>query len=106
MKQEELIQEVAKEMGLPVRSDSAAWNRGFLAEKINDLLNNDFQKLISILYRQDINEAKLKKLLKENPGTDAGLIITDLMIERQSEKIKSRQQFGQRDNNIDEEEKW
>jgi len=77
-----------------------------LANLINNLIQTDFQKLISILYRIDVSETKLKNLLKENPGEDAGLIIADLIIERQLQKIKSRQEFRRDDNNISDEEKW
>jgi hypothetical protein len=77
-----------------------------LAVYINKLIETDFHKLISILYRLDVSEIKLRKLLEENTGSDAGLIIADLIIERQIQKIKSRQQFGRNDNMIDENEKW
>ena len=77
-----------------------------LANIINNLIENDFQKLISILYRIDVNEAKLKQLLNENTGEDAGLIITDLIVERQMQKIKSRKEFRRDENNISDEEKW
>jgi hypothetical protein len=106
MENKELLITIAKELGLTVRENNSAVNRQLLATKINELLNTDFQKLVSILYRMDVSEAKLKLLLKDNPGSDAGIIIADLMIERQIQKIKSRQQFRQRDNDIDENEKW
>lgn len=77
-----------------------------LADYINQLIQADFDKLVSLLYRLDINETKLKSLLKENPGEDAGKIIADLIIERQLQKIKSRQQHSKRDDNIAEDEKW
>lgn len=77
-----------------------------LSQKINSLIKSDFQKLIYLLYRIDISETKLKNLLKENTGADAGTIIAELIIERQQQKIKSRQQFNHQDNNIDENEKW
>jgi hypothetical protein len=48
----------------------------------------------------------LKQLLNENSGTNAAIIIADLMIERQAEKIRSRQKFNKRDENISEDEKW
>lgn len=76
-----------------------------LADHINDLIRNDFQKLVGILYRIDVSESKLKQLLKENPDTDAGIIITDLIIERQLQKIKSRKEY-KRDENISDDEKW
>ena len=101
MKEGKALEEISKELGIihPV-------DKQILANKINELINNDFQKLVSILYRMDVSEMKLKQLLKENAGTDAGLIIADLMIERQEEKIKFRQQFNKRDENISDDEKW
>ena len=77
-----------------------------LSVAINEMILSDFDKLVMLLYRLDINETKLRKILNENPSQDAGNMIADLIIERQLEKIKSRQQFSQRDNNISEEEKW
>ena len=77
----------------------------FLAEKINQLITNDFTQLLQMLYRIDVSEQKLRSLLKQNTNTDAGKIIAALIIERQLEKIRSREQF-RRDNNIDEAEKW
>jgi hypothetical protein len=76
-----------------------------LSAYINGLIQTDFQKLIFILYRIDVNETRLKRILKENPGEDSSRIISDLIIERQLQKIKSRKEFP-RDNNIDEHEKW
>jgi hypothetical protein len=77
-----------------------------LSEYINKLIKDDFEKLVSYLYRIDVSEQKLKSLLQQNPGEDAGNIIATLIIERQQQKIKTRQQFSQRDNNFDAEEKW
>lgn len=77
-----------------------------LSVQINQMIQTDFQKLVSLLYRIDVNETRLKLLLKEYPGEDAGKIIAELIIERQLQKIKSRQQFKRRDKNISDEEKW
>ena len=104
MKDEQVLKEVSKELEVTVRDHSIS--KQALIEKINDLINNDFQKLVSILYRMDVSETKLKQLLNENPGTNASLIITDLMIERQEQKMISRQQFRKKDENISDEEKW
>lgn len=76
-----------------------------LAEYINELLLHDFNKLVQLLYRVDVNENKLKNLLKENPQTDAAVLIANLLIQRQMEKIKTKQSFKKNDN-ISEEEKW
>ncbi|MBS1654187.1 MAG: hypothetical protein JSU05_05020 [Bacteroidetes bacterium] len=76
-----------------------------LAEKINTLITTDFDRLISILYRIDVSEAKLKYWLKENPSEDAAKIIAALIIERQMLKIESRKHFKRTDQ-PDDEEKW
>ena len=103
MNNDQALQEISTELGLVVYSDSL--NVQVLANRINDLINNDFQKLVSVLYRMDVHENKLKQLLKENPGTDAGLIIAELMIERQEQKIRSRETYRP-DENISDDEKW
>ena len=106
MKDEQVLQEVSKELGIIVNEKNHSLNKQILAEKIDQLINTDFQKLVSILYRMDVSEIKLKQLLNENPGTNASLIITDLMIERQEQKMISRQQFRKKDENISDDEKW
>lgn len=103
MQNDQALQDIAAELGLIAKTDAVTHQ--MLYDRINDLINNDFQKLVSILYRMDVNEARLKQLLKENPGTDAGIIIARLMIERQEQKIRSRQSFKP-DLNIDDDEKW
>jgi hypothetical protein len=77
-----------------------------LSRHIHHCIQTDFQKLVSLLYRVDVSEPKLRALLKENPDADAGSIIAQLIIERQLQKIKSRREFRQRDEGIDENEKW
>ena len=77
-----------------------------LTEKINYLIVHDFNKLIYILYRADINEEKLNKLLAENKKENAGKIIAALFIQRQLEKIKSREENNLNNNTMSEEERW
>ena len=72
---------------------------------INQLIQTDFQKLVSVLYRIDVSEKKLKILLRDNGDSEAGKIIAELIIERQLEKIKSRQEF-RRDSTLSDEESW
>ena len=78
----------------------------FLADKMNKLIRDDFNHLVQVLYRIDVNETKLKQVLKDNPNEDAGKIIARLIIERQQQKMISRNSFKKADENIDEEEKW
>jgi hypothetical protein len=107
MNNEILVKEINKNMAIAL-SDNLSLDelQKQLASYINLLIQNDFQKLIMLLYRIDVSEVKLKQLLKVQPQEDAGKIIADLVIERQLQKIKTRQQFKQQGDNFDEEEKW
>jgi len=103
---QEAQETLQKEYGL--LSPAAAFRewRQQLVTEINHLIRSDFNRLISSLYRLDVSETKLKNLLQQNRAEDAAAIITDLIIERQLEKIKSRRQFSRRDDNISEEDRW
>jgi hypothetical protein len=108
MNEKELIQHVNRDLELviPESIDSNELHRE-LAAYFNQLIQSDFLRLINLLYRLDISEVKLKQLLEQNTQQDSGALIAGLVIERQLEKIKSRQQFRQQDNDIiDEEERW
>lgn len=76
-----------------------------LSYQINHLIRHDFNRLVTILYRVDVSEQKLKQLLKDNPDTDAGLIIARMMIERQKQKIRTREEFRKKTGDSGE-EKW
>ena len=79
--------------------------KGKLAFYINDLLLHDFEKLVQILYRTDVSEKGLKKVLEENKDKDAGHLIAELLIKRQEEKIALRQSFPPA-KDISEDERW
>lgn len=80
--------------------------RGELISLINELINNDFHSLIQLLYRIDVNEKKIRFYLEENTHKDAAIVITDLIIERQWQKIEIRKKFTRQNNAEDGEEKW
>ena len=101
----ELRLQLAQTWGISIPESSTTEFEAQLAVRINQLVNDDFNKLISILYRLDIDEQALRKLLQNN-ANDAGTIIADMVIQRQLEKNKSRREFRQRDENIDEADKW
>jgi hypothetical protein len=83
--------------GQLLREQLGAW--------LNELIVYNQHKLIYVLYRVDLSEARIKKLLQQQ-HENAGLLMADLIIERQLQKIKLRQQFRQEDSNIPEEDKW
>jgi hypothetical protein len=78
--------------------------RSLLATRINELIDTDFNKLITLLYRFDINEKKLKQKLAD--ASNAGEVIADLIIEREEEKKAARQAFRKDDAEIPDDEKW
>lgn len=92
------------EISLP-ETVSAEQLRQQLANHINDLINNDFEKLVYYLYRIDVNENKMRQLLQQQQGENAAGLIADLVIERQLQKIKSRHE-SKGNNDIPEDEKW
>lgn len=75
-----------------------------LMDLINELIQKDFNALLQLLYRIDVDENKIRHYLKENRNMDSASLLADLIIERQQQKIKSRQQF--RTTKEDNEEKW
>ncbi len=65
-----------------------------LAEYIDHLIQTDFNRLLSILYRVDVSEEKLKKELAEsNSSGNSGRIIAELLVNREVEKIKFREEY-------------
>jgi len=91
-------------MELPEKLSSAELHAQ-LSKYINQLIQVNFEKLLALLYHIDVSESKLKQLLKEHPGEDAGNIIATLIIERQEQKIKLRKQ-NKPGTDIPEKEKW
>ena len=79
--------------------------RSTLSDHINSLIINNFSLLISILYRLDISEKKLKEILLQQPQANAGNIIADLIIEKQLQKIETRKKYSTKED-IDPEERW
>ena len=102
MQDEKILFSISKELEINTGENIS---KQALVAKINDLITSDFQKLVSVLYRMDVSEAKLKQLLKENRDVEAAVIIVDLMIERQIQKNKSRQEY-KRDDTISDDERW
>jgi hypothetical protein len=103
----ELIPAINQSLGLNLDDENNLDDiRQKLSAHINHLINHDFEKLVFHLYRIDVDEARMRALLVHKEGENAAGLIADLIIERHLQKIRSRQQFGQRDKTIDENEKW
>ena len=106
MENEKSLIAVAEELGLQLNKDDPGPDKQVLIDRINYLVIHDFNKLVQLLYRMDVSEEKLNALLKQYAGRDAGEIIAALMIERELQRIRSRQQFKMKDDETDEAERW
>ena len=67
-----------------------------LAIFINDLIENDFQRLIDVLYKVDVDENKLKQTLQKEATKNAADTIATLIIEREVQKLQSRKEFKEK----------
>lgn len=65
-----------------------------LIEAFAYLLDNDITKLMNILYRTDVDEEKLKKLLISNAELPSATVIADAYISRQKEKVETRRKYS------------
>ena len=103
----ELVQQVNKELAITL-SERITLEELYsqLAIHINQLILHNFEQLVSLLYRIDVSEAKIKTFLSRQTSENAGNIIASLIIERQIEKINSRRQARQQHDDFDEAEKW
>jgi len=61
---------------------------------IEEMLNDDYIKLTSMLYRIDIDEDFLNRRLKETPNADTDEVITDLIIKRELQKVIIKQIYS------------
>lgn len=73
-----------------------------ISAEVNRLILEDFNGLISLLYRLDIHEGKLRKTLSGN-NADAGDIIATMILERQKQKQEAKKLFKSGDCD---EERW
>lgn len=65
-----------------------------LAERINTMINKDFSELVQLLYRIDVDESRLRLVLRDNQGSDSSLLIARLILERQWQKILTRRKYS------------
>ena len=82
-------------------SDQAGENElvGILAQRVAELLDENPDLLFSTLYRLDIYESKINAVLKK-PQSDAATDLALLIIDRQREKLRTREKYGNR-NSVD-----
>ena len=61
---------------------------------IDELLNDDYPKLMAMLYRIDIDEEFLNRELKATAHADTDEVITDLILKRELQKVIIRETYS------------
>lgn len=79
---------------LPEEVSDLSELRSLLIPIVSHLMDTDFNHLLNVLYRIDVQESKVKKTLAEGqPDAIAG-DISDLIIERELQKVELRRRYG------------
>lgn len=89
-----------------IEQDDAAYKRlrDKIAQRLQYLLQNNFDAAMQLLYRIDVPEKKAKAATAGKFADDAAVALAELIIERQVQKIISRRKYSTRMNNdVDEE---
>jgi hypothetical protein len=67
-----------------------------LMERILDLLERNVERLLSILYRVDLNQKKLDEIFLNGTKEEIAEKISEAVIERQIQKIETRKYYKSR----------
>ena len=68
--------------------------REVLIKTFEYLVEDDFNKLLQILYRADVDQYKLKSLLENTEGKSSAEIIAEAYIERQKAKVETWKKYS------------
>ncbi len=66
-----------------------------LTESIAKMLEQDQDLLLSSLYRMDVSEEKIRKLLMSAGERDIATGLAELVLERQMESMRTREKYPQ-----------
>ncbi|WP_410221168.1 hypothetical protein [Pedobacter sp.] len=73
---------------------SEAQLRAALIKVFEYLVEDNFNKLLQILYRADVDQYKLKELLENTPDKSSAEIIADAYLNRQKAKVEFRKKYS------------
>ena len=88
-----LIKIIAKDFDLP-ENISEEQLRDVLIKTFTYLVEDDFPKLLQILYRADVDQYRLKELLENTEGKSSAEIIADAYIARQKAKVETWKKYS------------
>lgn len=88
-----LISIISKDFDIPDQL-SESQLRAAMVDAFAYLIDNDFPKMIQILYKADVDQYKLKELLETVEGVSSAEIIADTYIARQKAKIETWKKYS------------
>lgn len=91
--QKMLTKIIAKDFEIP-EDLTESQLREVLVKTFEYLVDDDFQKLLQILYKADVDQYKLKALLENTEGKSSAEIIADAYIERQKAKVETWKKYS------------
>ena len=93
MEENRVIKIISKDFDIP-GNISEEQLRDALVKTFEYLVEDDFQKLLQILYKADVDQYKLKTLLENTEGKSSAEIIADAYIERQKAKVETWKKYS------------
>ncbi|QDW25457.1 hypothetical protein [Pedobacter sp. KBS0701] len=88
-----LITIISKDFDIPDNL-SESQLRAAMVDAFAYLIDNDFPKLIQLLYKADVDQYKLKELLETVEGSGSAEVIADAYIARQKAKIETWKKYS------------
>lgn len=93
---------IGRSNSLPIRADDAKpltlhEVRLFVASHVERLLQSKPEHLMSILYRIDVPERRVRLIFENAAYENLPMQLADLMVERQLQKIRTRRRYRNED---------
>ncbi len=67
--------------------------RDTVAERIREIVDNQFGRLPALLYRFDVDEHRVKEIFQKTPVVSIPEALADLIIERSLLRMKTRREY-------------
>lgn len=88
-----LIKLISKHFEVP-ENISESHLRDVLVKTFEYLVDDDFPKLLQVLYRADVDQYKLKELLENTEDKSTAEIIADAYMDRQKAKVETWKKYS------------
>lgn len=78
-----------------------------LCDRISWLIEHNMEYLLSLLYRNDVSEARIHHALSPLETDPANVALAKLVMERQKQRLETKKKFGKQDpGDVEEELRW